>query len=241
MIDLVFSGVFAKDALVVWGASDANDKRSGVTEVFELMKKGFVLLGRQGFVGELSAAAGGDEQEGVKRGGANCFGEAQECLELMGVAASEGGIDLNRKVLTAKCGDTRKGGVKGAEAAAKVVVAGGVGTIERNGDGANTGVVDASSDVVVKAGAAKSNRGRQTESPGMIGQVEDVGSKQRFAAGEDHERVGERGNVIQQSDGLLRREFAGVRFVDSRGATMTTVQRAAAREFPGDDTRGRRC
>jgi len=71
----------------------------------------------------------------------------------------------------------------------------------------------------------------------MFGQFEDVFSQQRFAAGENDDRLPDPSNLIHDFQALLGAQFAGVGATTCRGPAVNAVQVAVPGHLPSHQTR----
>ena len=107
--------------------------------------------------------------------------------------------------------------------------------VDRDAHAGDADVLDAARDLRRDERAVGRHHRAQALADGVLGDVEDVGAHQRIAAGEDEDGAGERGDLIDEGEGLGGAELALVGPVHGRSTAVHAGEIAAARDLPGDD------
>jgi len=104
--------------------------------------------------------------------------------------AADGGVDLRREADALGLFEGQHGAVEGAGDLAEVVVRRGVPSIHADGDAGDAGALEAGDGFRgQQRGGTGRNRGAETEAYAVLDQLEQIGSLERIAAGEDHDGI----------------------------------------------------
>ena len=150
-----------------------------------------------------------------------CLGDLGHFGQAGHVAARDGGLELGVEADIAGVRKGEHGAVEGAGDAAEIVVRGGVGAVQADGHAGDAGGLECVDGLGgQQRGGAGRHVGAQADPDAVAHQVEQVGPLQRIAAGEDHQRLAEAADLVQQAVALLGGQFVrdGARIGPRRGS-----------------------
>ena len=161
----------------------------------------------------LRRAAGDDEEEQAPHLGADFLGDLGHLRQPVHVAARDGGLKLGIEADIARVPQGEHGAVEGAGDAAEIVVRGGVGPVQADGHAGDAGILESVDGFGgQQRSGAGGDVGAQADFDAVADQVVEVRPFQRIAAGEDHERLAEGADLVEQAVSLIGGQFAaGVR------------------------------
>jgi len=232
-------GALSHDAPVVRHVGRLHEQVALLLGVVHPLQGALVLLRRQFLLLQLLAAAGGDQHEGMEADGAEVLRQLEQVGQVMGVELGDSTVDLHLHARRETVAHALHGPFEGAGDAAELVVLRRAREVDADADARDAHVVHATRDLGRHQRTVGRHDRAQPAADGVLGDVEDVGAHERVAAGEDQDRAGERGDLVDEGEALLGAELALVRAVDRRGAAVRTREVAAARDLPGDDARRR--
>ena len=165
-----------------------------------------VFLGRQHVRrGNLHTAADRHEHEQVQRVGFQFQRLRVQHIDLMDVVFGDGAIDLHAHAEAAQMAKSVQRGGQRTRLAAETVVRDFVGAVDADGHAANAAIDDGVSHAFVDERAVGGQRDRQTVVARVRGDLENVGTKKRFAAGKHEDGFGEFGKLTHKRQRLVGR------------------------------------
>jgi hypothetical protein len=143
------------------------------------------------------------------------------------------GLKLRIEAYVARLAQGGEGAVKRAGDAANLVVGGGVRAVQADGHAGHAGVLEALYGFGrQQRGGAGRHVGAQSQAHAVADQIVEIRPLQRVAAGEDHQRLAERTDLIQQAETLCGCQLVRVAFGLGGGAAVDAGQVARLRNFP---------
>jgi hypothetical protein len=197
-----------------------------------------VRIGVDSLVDDVLAAAGGDQQKDVVGHGAQLDRQLLNLGDLGQVELGHGGVDLEGNAGAFDALDTAQGPGEGPRHLAELVVGLGAGAVQTDAQTLDADGGEFLCNLVGDEGAVGRHHHAQSQPVAVGRDVEDIRSQQRLAAGEDHDRLGHLGDLIEQAVGLRCVELAGVRAPGGRGPAVDAGQVAVARGLPGHQAQG---
>jgi hypothetical protein len=193
----------------------------------------FVVFLADQLVHDLFAAAGRDDHEHVPGGGADGLRQLEGGGDVALVALGEGGVDQELlAVFPEELGGAHYA-FEGAGALAKVVVDCGAGAVQGEGDHLDVGLLHLLADFVGNERTVGRHAHPEAERGAVFRQLEDILPHQRLAAGEDHDRLREFRDLLDEILTLFRREIAFRGSELGGTAAVDAFQVAALGGLPG--------
>ena len=231
-----------QDAVVVGGAGGLDLERSLAAALEQPAQHPLVLQRVDLAVGQLPRPAGGHQQERVEGGRAQLHRPVQDRLQLAGVEAGHGGVDLELQPRLAGQGGRPQHRREGAPHPPEGVVGGLVRPVQAQADAADPRLLHPADGRCIHQQAAGGHGHGQAQPGAGAGQGIDVLPDHGFPAGEDDDRAGEGGDALQQGQALGGGQLPRVVAVGGRGAAVAAGEGAAAGDLPGQEAQdgGRR-
>jgi len=223
----------------VGGAGGFQVHVRGLAEVVDPVEHFLVLPGRDDLGAKLCRAARGHEQEDVPGRRAELVGQMEDVLEVAHVVPGDRGVDLELHAGGFEVVDAAKRPFEGAGHAPEGVVVGGGWRVDGDraaGDARGLdlpGVFRRDERPVGRHDAA------QVMVPRVAHEIEDVRSQQRFAAGEDDDRIAGLGKGVDERLGIGGIELPRPGIETGLGPAMLAGEVAGPGHFPGDQPKRR--
>ncbi len=189
------------------------------------------------FRGDVHPAAHRHQQEGVQGVGAQRQGHLQHLRQLVDVVLGDGGVDLGGDPGGLDVFQAALRRLEGPGDAAEAVVGLGVGAVEADGHPADAGGPDLPGHLGGDHGAVGGQGHQQPALPGIGGNLEQVFAVQRFATAQDEYWVGVTGDLLDDLQGVGRRQVKRRGKLLSGGATVDAAQVASGCQLPEHQAR----
>jgi len=160
--------------------------------IVEVVQDMFVLLGREHLVvGDLNPAPDRDEHKNVKCICTKCFGQVEQCVELIDIVTGNCAIELNADAVLFQMANPLKRLVERARNLAKLVVRFVVGAINADGDAADICILNLASNSPGNQCTVGGQCSGQPALSGMPSKQKNVRPHERFSAAQHQYGFGE--------------------------------------------------
>ena len=216
------------------GAQVSRTRIGPARSISKAQRGRFGFIGGEREVAQPDPASDRHQKEEVERTRAVRDGLFADGRQRVACESRDGGVHLKRHADLLRDAHGARHVVEGTGDAAEGIVVGGVGAVEAEATRHDTGVLERQQPVAGDQRAARRHDRTQTVCCGGADEVEDVGSRHRFASGPDDHRSTERGEGVQHAQALVGRQFVVVGAVLGTGTAVAAGQRTAARDLPRD-------
>jgi len=227
-------GALAQDAVIVRRAGRLELERGFAALVVKPVQGALILIGVDGLVDDVLAAAGGDQQKDVVGHGAQLDRQLLNLGDLGQVELGHGGVDLEGNAGAFDALDAAQGAGEGPRHLAERVVGLGAGAVQADAQPLDADGGELLRDLVGDEGAVGRHHHAQPQPVAVCGGLEDIRPQQRLSPGENHDRLPHFGNLVEQAEAFLRVEFPVVGAPGGRRPAVDAGEVAVAGGLPGD-------
>ena len=224
------------DAVVVGSVGGLEEDLGGLLAIVDPVQRALVVFRREFLRPQRLPPTRRHQQEGMEGHRSQILGQGQQVVEVVHVQLGDGGVDLYLHPGLDSRAHAAHRSFERSRHSAEVVVQLSRREVDGDGDAGDPHLLHPAGYLRGHQGAVGRHHRPQTAAlDGMLDKIEDVGPHEGVAPREDHDRVRERGDIVQEGLALLQREFARIWAFFRGSPAVPAGQVARPGDLPGDE------
>lgn len=225
----------SQNAIVVGGTGGLEHQRGGFLLVVKPIEGFFVLGCIDGLIGDVFAAAGGNQQKNVMGDRSQVDGELLNGWNFGKIDLGDRGVDLKFDARRTGVFDATQCRIECTRNAAEPVMGFGPTAIEADADAPNASIRHFSGIGCIDEGSVGGHDHFEAFVRSVSGHIENVGTQQGLTARQDHDAGADSCDFIEKTETGGRIKFPGIGAVGGRSPAVDAGKVAVAGDFPGDE------